>query len=62
MATGRWIATKFGAKTILGYIFGHNEPSLKLFRRFGFEVWATLPNIASLDGVERSLKFFGKRV
>jgi phosphinothricin acetyltransferase len=55
-------APKFGVKTILGYIFGHNEPSIKLFRRFGFEVWATLPNIASLDGVERSLKIFGKRI
>jgi phosphinothricin acetyltransferase len=55
-------APKFGVKTILGYIFGHNEPSMKLFRHFGFEVCATLPNIASLDGVERSLKFFGKRI
>ena len=55
-------APKFGVKTILGYTFGHNEPSIKLFRRFGFEVWATLPNIASLDGVERSLKIFGKRI
>ena len=55
-------APKFGVKTILGYIFAHNEPSIKLFRRFGFEVWATLPNIALLDGVERSLKIFGKRI
>ncbi len=55
-------APKFGVKTILVYIFGHNEPSIKLFRRFGFEVWATLPNIALLDGVERSLKIFGKRI
>jgi phosphinothricin acetyltransferase len=55
-------APKFGVKTILIYIFVHNEPSIKLFRRFDFEVWATLPNIASLDGVERSLKNFGKRI
>jgi L-amino acid N-acyltransferase YncA len=55
-------APKYGVKTILGYIFAHNEPSIKLFKRFGFEVWATLPNIASLDGVERSLKIFGKRI
>jgi L-amino acid N-acyltransferase YncA len=55
-------APKFGVKTILGYIFAHNEPSLKLFKGFGFEVWATLPNIALLDGVERSLKIFGKRI
>ena len=55
-------ARRFGIKTLLGFIFSHNEPSLKLFRRFGFEDWATLPNIAQLDGVERSLKILGKRI
>lgn len=51
-----------GVKTLLGYIFAHNEPSLKLFRSFGFSEWARLPNIAVLDGVERSLVIVGKRV
>jgi len=55
-------ANKFGIKTFLGFIFIHNEPSLKLFRNFGFEDWATLPNIAVLDGQERGLKILGKRV
>jgi len=54
--------TKFGIKTLLGFIFAHNEPSLKLFHHFGFEDWATLPNIAILDGVERGLKILGKRI
>jgi len=51
-----------GIKTILGFIFSHNEPSLKLFRHFGFEEWANLPDIALLDGQERSLTILGKRV
>lgn len=51
-----------GIKTILGFIFSHNEPSLKLFRHFGFEDWAMLPNIALLDNQERSLTIVGKRV
>ena len=55
-------APGFGIKTLLGFIFSHNEPSLKLFRHFGFEDWATLPNIALLDGQERGLKILGKRV
>jgi phosphinothricin acetyltransferase len=55
-------APNFGIKTILGFIFTHNEPSLKLFRHFGFEDWATLPNIAVLDGQERGLKILGKRI
>lgn len=55
-------APLFGVKTLLGFIFAHNEPSLKLFRHFGFEDWATLPNIAILDGQERGLKIVGKRI
>jgi phosphinothricin acetyltransferase len=55
-------APNFGIKTLLGFIFMHNEPSLKLFRNFGFETWATLPDVAVLDGEERSLNILGKRV
>ncbi|NOV03378.1 GNAT family N-acetyltransferase [Paenibacillus sp. LMG 31457] len=53
---------KLGLKTLLGFIFGHNEPSLQLFRKFGFENWANLPGIAELDGIERDLIILGKRV
>lgn len=55
-------AGKLGVKTLLGFIFLHNEPSLKLFRHFGFEDWGTLPDVAVLDGVERTLKILGKRI
>lgn len=55
-------AKELGIKTLLGFIFAHNDPSLKLFRNLGFEEWATLPNIALLDGIERGLKILGKRV
>ncbi len=51
-----------GIKTLLGYIFAHNEPSLRLFNKAGFVEWAHLPNIAVLDGIERSVKILGKRV
>lgn len=49
-------------KTLLGFIFGHNVPSINLFERFGFEKWAKLPGIAELDGVERDLIIMGRRV
>ncbi len=55
-------AGKFGVKTLLGFIFLHNEPSLKLFRYFGFEDWGTFPDVAVLDGVERTLIILGKRI
>ncbi|WP_312476131.1 N-acetyltransferase family protein [Neobacillus sp.] len=49
-------------KTLLGFIFAHNEPSIKLFSGFGFETWAHLPKVAELDGVERDLLILGKRL
>ncbi len=48
--------------TLLGFIFGHNEPSLALFRRFGFLRWGELPKVAALDGVERDLIIVGRRI
>lgn len=51
-----------GVKNLLGFIFGHNEPSLKLFKEFGFETWAHLPGVALMDGVERDLIILGKKI
>ncbi len=48
--------------TLLGFIFGHNQPSLGLFAKFGFATWANLPRVAKLDGIERDLIIMGKRV
>ena len=53
---------EIGIKTLLGFIFAHNEASLKLFRHFGFGDWGILPDIAVLDGHERSLAILGKRI
>ena len=55
-------APALGLHTLLGYIFGHNEPSLRLFAAHGFSRWAHLPRVAVLDGVERDLIIVGLRV
>lgn len=55
-------APSLGVKTALGFIFAHNAPSLALFRRYGFEEWGTYPDIAVLDGVERTLAVLGRRI
>jgi L-amino acid N-acyltransferase YncA len=55
-------APRLGLKTLLGFIFDHNEPSLKLFESFGFERWGVLPRVAELDGVERDLMILGRRL
>lgn len=59
-AIGR--APTLGLHTLLGYIFGHNAPSLRLFAAEGFERWAHLPRVAVLDGVERDLIIVGRRL
>ncbi|HEY9046643.1 MAG TPA: GNAT family N-acetyltransferase [Ohtaekwangia sp.] len=51
-----------GISTLLGFIFAHNEPSLKLFKHAGFEQWGLFPDIAELDGIKRSLVILGKRI
>ncbi len=56
------LAPTFGLRTLLGFIFGHNAPSLALFRSFGFDTWAHLPRVAELDGIERDLLILGKRL
>ncbi|MBY4897467.1 GNAT family N-acetyltransferase [Cupriavidus sp. AU9028] len=55
-------APKIGIDTLLGFIFGHNGPSLALFERMGFARWGELPRVATLDGVERDLVIVGRRV
>ncbi len=48
--------------SLLGFIFGHNTPSLNLFYQFGFNNWANFPAIANMDGVMRDLIIVGKKV
>jgi L-amino acid N-acyltransferase YncA len=55
-------APSLNVDTVLGFIFGHNEPSMRLFGGFGFETWGTLPRVAVLDGVERDLVIVGLRL
>ncbi|MFJ5381886.1 GNAT family N-acetyltransferase [Cupriavidus sp. CER94] len=55
-------APRVGVNTLLGFIFGHNAPSLALFERHGFSRWGDLPRVAVLDGVERDLVILGRRL
>ena len=55
-------APALNVDTLLGFIFGHNRPSLALFERFEFARWGELPKVALLDGVERDVVVVGRRV
>ncbi len=55
-------ASSLEINAMVGFIFAHNEPSLKLFERLGFEHWGLLPRVAQLDGIERDLTIVGRHV
>ncbi|WP_408617237.1 N-acetyltransferase family protein [Celerinatantimonas sp. MCCC 1A17872] len=47
---------------LLGFIFSHNIPSMKLFEHHGYQLWGELPKIAKLDDTLRNLAILGKRL
>lgn len=53
---------RLGLTTLLGFVFGHNEPSLRLLRKYGFSQYGLLPRVAKLDDVERDLVIMGRRI
>ena len=55
-------APALGLRVLIGIIFGHNEPSLALFKRLGFEQWGFMPGATELDEVERDVVFVGRRI
>lgn len=56
------IAPSLKIRNLLGFIFGHNQTSLRLFESFGFERWANLPGVAEMDGQLRDLIIVGKKI
>lgn len=47
-------------ENLVAFIFGHNQPSLKLFAKNHFEHWGHLPKVALMDGKQRDLEIFGR--
>jgi phosphinothricin acetyltransferase len=54
-------APEMDVKNLIGLIWAHNEPSLRLFARHGFTQWGHLPRVALLHGQERDLVIVGRR-
>ncbi|NJL68411.1 MAG: N-acetyltransferase [Richelia sp. CSU_2_1] len=53
---------ELGIKTLMGVIFARNQPSLKLFEKFGFQRWGYLPQVAEIDGIEGDVVIVGLRL
>ena len=54
-------APAVGVKSLVGLIWAHNEPSLRLFAKHDFAQWGHLPRVALLHGTERDLVIVGRR-
>jgi len=55
-------APRLGLATLLAFVFGHNEPSVRLFEAHGFTRWGHLPRVATLDSREADLLILGRRL
>jgi L-amino acid N-acyltransferase YncA len=47
---------------LVGLIFAHNTPSIRLFEQLGFSRWGFLPRIARVEEVARDLTIMGRHV
>ncbi|MGY8836448.1 MAG: N-acetyltransferase family protein [Enterobacterales bacterium] len=55
-------AKQLHIKVLLGFIFSHNLPSVKLFKHFDFAIWGELPSVAIMDDKAYSLTILGKHL
>lgn len=50
-----------GVENVISLVFAHNEKSLRLHQRLGFERWGLLPGVTNLDGARRDVCLLGKK-
>ena len=55
-------AKTIGIKVLVAFIFSHNIPSIKLFKRLNYKVWGELPKIAIMDNKAYGLTILGKHL
>jgi L-amino acid N-acyltransferase YncA len=55
-------APELGISALVGLIFAHNLPSIRLFEQLGFSRWGFLPRIARVEEIERDLTIMGRHV
>lgn len=56
------MAPDLGIRAVVGYVFAHNTPSLRLLDAAGFGRWGCLEGVARMDGKEYDLLILGKRL
>jgi L-amino acid N-acyltransferase YncA len=55
-------APSLGIRTLLGIAFAENMPSVELLKKFGFEQWGYLPEVARSWERDRDVVILGRKV
>ena len=61
----RWMLTEapnLGIRNVIALVFAHNQPSLGLFRKLGFEQWGYMPAVCDMEGFIADVVMLGKTV
>lgn len=59
----RWMLTQapsLGICNVVALIFAHNQPSLGLFTKLGFEQWGYMPQVCDMQGFTADVVMLGK--
>lgn len=51
-----------GVENLISLVFAHNEGSIRLHEKLGFDHWGKMPQVTELDGVRRDVVVLGKRI
>ncbi|MGP5175295.1 GNAT family N-acetyltransferase [Psychrobacter immobilis] len=60
-----WMLTQapsLGIHNVIALIFAHNQPSLGLFRKLGFEQWGYMPKVCDMQSFIADVVMLGKAV
>lgn len=55
-------APSLGICNVIALVFAHNQPSLGLFRKLGFEQWGYMPKVCDMQGFIADVVMLGKTV
>ncbi|SNT70576.1 GNAT family N-acetyltransferase [Psychrobacter sp. LV10R520-6] len=61
----RWMLTQapsLGIKNVVALVFAHNQPSLGLFYKLGFEQWGYMPQVCDMQGFIADVVMLGKTI
>lgn len=51
----------YGIDTLLAFVFSNNEPSISLLKKYNFDIYGVLPEIADMQVRKETLVILGKK-